>query len=134
MNNIEKQSNILIVSNTSASELSDRIAMYLSALLKEKVERRTMPYKEHANTEVDAQFNYSVRGKNVYVINDVQSGTDEQDMPSINDNLMQALLMINGFKENGAAQRTLVMPFFPYGRQDKQDYQGLRKKDKRVPA
>ena len=55
----------------------------------------------------------SVRGEDVFII---QSGCG-----SINDNIMELLIMINACKIASAARVTAVIPVFPYARQDKKD-------------
>jgi len=54
-----------------------------------------------------------VRGEDVYII---QSGCG-----SINDNLMELLIMIHACKIASAHRVTALIPLFPYARQDKKD-------------
>lgn len=46
----------------------------------------------------------------------MQTGAD-----SINDNLMELLIMINACRTASARRITAVIPCFPYARQDKKD-------------
>ena len=55
----------------------------------------------------------SVRGEDVYIL---QSGCG-----SINDNLMELLIMIHACKIASAHRVTALIPLFPYARQDKKD-------------
>lgn len=55
----------------------------------------------------------SVRDEDVFII---QTGCD-----SINDHLMELLIMINACKTASARRITAVIPCFPYSRQDKKD-------------
>lgn len=55
----------------------------------------------------------SVRDEDVFII---QTGAD-----SINDHLMELLIMINACRTASARRITAVIPCFPYARQDKKD-------------
>ena len=55
----------------------------------------------------------SVRDEDVFII---QTGTE-----SINDHLMELLIMINACRTASARRITAVIPCFPYARQDKKD-------------
>jgi len=55
----------------------------------------------------------SVRGEDVYI---VQSGCG-----TINDHLMEMLIMIHACKIASASRVTALIPLFPYARQDKKD-------------
>lgn len=66
-----------------------------------------------ANGETKVEIGESVRGEDVYII---QSGCG-----SINDNLIELLIMINACKIASASKITAVIPCFPYARQDRKD-------------
>jgi ribose-phosphate pyrophosphokinase len=75
-----------------------------------------------ANTEARPVIANSVRGKHVFI---VQSGNsvkrDNSPDLSINDILMEMLLMVDACKRSGSRNVTLLMPTYPYSRQDKKD-------------
>jgi ribose-phosphate pyrophosphokinase len=66
---------------------------------------------DFANGEIFVRFNESVRGTDAFVI---QSHT-----APINQWVMEQLLMVDALKRASAKRITVIMPFYPYGRQDK---------------
>ena len=66
-----------------------------------------------SNQETAITIGESVRDEDVFII---QTGCD-----SINDHLMELLIMINACKAASARRITAVIPCFPYARQDKKD-------------
>lgn len=72
---------------------------------------------DHANKEIKGQILSNIRGCNVYII---CTGVSDEEH-SINDYLMEALLMINACKGSSAESITLILPYYPYSRSDKKD-------------
>jgi len=72
--------------------------------------------------EINIHINESVRNKDVFII---QSTCRSEDQ-SINDNLMELILLIRTLKRASAGTITIVMPYYGYARQD-------RKSAPRVP-
>merc|ERR1712210_22249 len=107
---------MLVFSLSSHKDLSKKICDRLG-LPHGKVEA-----KSFSNKETNIKIGESVRGKDVYII---QSGCGSVNASgnkqSINDNLMELLIMISACKTASASQVTAVMPYFPYSRQDKKD-------------
>ncbi|CCJ28128.1 unnamed protein product [Pneumocystis jirovecii] len=68
---------------------------------------------KYSNQEMAISIGESVRDEDVFII---QTGCD-----SINDHLMELLIMINACKTASARRITAVIPCFPYSRQDKKD-------------
>jgi len=66
---------------------------------------------EFANGEIFVRFEESVRGCDAFV---VQSMTEP-----INTWVMETLIMVDALKRASAKRITLVLPFYPYARQDK---------------
>jgi ribose-phosphate pyrophosphokinase len=64
-----------------------------------------------ANGEIRVQIGTSVRNEDVFI---VQSGSQ-----SINDSLMELLIMVAACKGGSAKSITAVIPYFPYSRQSK---------------
>lgn len=70
-----------------------------------------------ANTEVKTVLNESIRGKDVFIIQDVENHYDGR---SVDDNLRALYTVIGSCKRCDANYVTAVLPSYPYGRQDKQ--------------
>ena len=78
-----------------------------------------------ANNEIKAEIQESIRGKDVYIFQDVEnhypvnfSGGFKKVL-SINDHLMTILVTIDAARYAGANRITLVCPNYPYARQHK---------------
>ncbi len=67
--------------------------------------------REFANGEIYARPEESVRGCDAFVI--------QSYGPPINKWIMEALIMVDALKRASAKRITVVMPFYPYARQDK---------------
>ncbi|CAI4534710.1 BDN_1c_G0022720.mRNA.1.CDS.1 [Saccharomyces cerevisiae] len=67
--------------------------------------------KKFANGETSVQIGVSVRDEDVYVI---QSGS-----PSINDDIMELLILVSACRGGSARKITAVIPQFPYSKQCK---------------
>lgn len=68
----------------------------------------------------------SVRGKDIFILqtggfSQVPSGIGDGDFRSINDYLIETYLLMRTLRRSDARHITLIMPFFPYARQDKKD-------------
>lgn len=78
---------------------------------------------QFANTETRIIIGESVRRKHVYII---QSGvstlaTDRQPAKSINDHLMDTLILVDACRRASAKSINVVLALYPYSRQDKKD-------------
>jgi ribose-phosphate pyrophosphokinase len=78
------------------------------------------------NGEVKAEIQESIRGKDVYIFQDVEnhfpvrfSGYKEGITLSINDHLLTLFVTIDAAQRAGAGHITLVIPNYPYARQHK---------------
>ncbi len=70
---------------------------------------------EFANGEIHCRFASSIRGADVFIIN-----THSQwEGGSINDSLIEHLVMVDAAKRASAKRITVVAPFYGYGRQDR---------------
>ncbi|XP_015782624.1 ribose-phosphate pyrophosphokinase 1 [Tetranychus urticae] len=99
--------NIKVFSGSSHPDLAQKIVERLGINIGKTV------LKKFSNQETCVEIGESVRGEDVFI---VQSGCGK-----VNDNLMEALIMINACKIASAARVTAVIPCFPYARQDKKD-------------
>lgn len=74
------------------------------------------------NQNVFCRLKTSVRGKDVFIIQPIANSYDEKGvLASVNDNLMELLIMIDTAKRDSAGRITAVVPYFGYGRTDKKD-------------
>ncbi|GHV39237.1 phosphoribosylpyrophosphate synthetase [Spirochaetia bacterium] len=79
-----------------------------------------------ANGEVKAEILESIRGKDIYIVQDVEnrfpvnfSGGDVKKILTVNDHLMTVLVTVDAAKQAGADRVTVVLPIYPYARQHK---------------
>jgi ribose-phosphate pyrophosphokinase len=66
---------------------------------------------DFANGEVFVRFKESVRGSDAFVVQSMTHG--------INKWVMETLIMVDALKRGSAKRITVVLPFYPYARQDK---------------
>jgi ribose-phosphate pyrophosphokinase len=66
---------------------------------------------EFANGEIFVRYRESVRGSDAFVVQSITHG--------VNKWLMETLIMIDALKRGSAKRITVVLPFYPYSRQDK---------------
>jgi ribose-phosphate pyrophosphokinase len=78
------------------------------------------------NDEVKAEILESIRGKDIYIFQDVENhypvnfnNGERQKILSINDHLMTLQVTVDAAKYAGAERVTLVLPVYPYSRQHK---------------
>jgi ribose-phosphate pyrophosphokinase len=96
---------LMLFSGRSNPDLAQKIAKRLN------VELGEVELKTFANDETYCRYGESVRGADVFI---VQTGSSPVDR-----NLMELLIMVNAAKLASAKRITVVMPWFPYSRQDK---------------
>lgn len=99
--------NIKILAGTENRALAKSIADRLG------LELEPTSVKKFANGETAVEIGVSVRGEDVFIVG-CGSG-------SVNDNLMEMLIMINACKYASAQRITALLPIYPYARQDKKD-------------
>ncbi len=97
--------NLLLFTGRAFPELAAEVALALDV-----APVPTSAY-EFANGEIFVRFEESVRGCDAFVL---QSHTTP-----INTWVMEQLLMVDALKRASAKRITVVMPFYPYARQDK---------------
>ncbi len=71
-----------------------------------------------ANTEIKTVIDESIRGRDVYIIQDVENHTEGM---SVDENLRSIYTTIDACRRCGAERLTAILPSYPYARQDKQD-------------
>ncbi|KAI1358379.1 phosphoribosyltransferase-like protein [Xylaria arbuscula] len=95
----------LIFSGTSCPALTGKICENLGT------QPAAAELSQFSNGETSVRILTSVRDKDVFI---VQSGS-----PTINDTIMELLIMISACKGGSANKITAVLPYFPYSRQSK---------------
>jgi ribose-phosphate pyrophosphokinase len=96
---------LMLFSGRAYPELADEVADYLD------VDVTPTSSYDFANGEIFVRFEESVRGSDAFVLQ--SHGTD------INKWVMEQLIMVDALKRASANRITVVMPFYPYARQDK---------------
>jgi len=108
--------NTLIFGGTAVPRLSETIAKFLGVKLS------PINSKRFTDGEVSIQVQKSVRGKDVFIIQSVC----RSDSGSVNDALVELLLLISTLRRASAKKITALIPYYGYARQD-------RKMKSRVP-
>ena len=73
-----------------------------------------------SNQNIFCRLKTSVRGKDVFIIQPIATSYPTAgEMASVNDNLMELLIMIDTAKRDSAGRITAVVPYYGYGRTDK---------------
>jgi len=130
---------LAIFSGTANPELAQEIADRLGRRLGE------VTIRQFANGNVFAKLRASVRSKDVFLVqptcagrryrteeagecvfvpSDVQElkdGEFERLPTSVNDNILELLVLIDTLRRDSAGRITAVVPYFAYGRTDKKD-------------
>lgn len=97
--------NLKLFAGSSHPRLAGTIAKLLKVPLFE------MDLRRFACGEIYAKPVESVRNTDVFVI---QTGTQ-----NVNEDMMELFIMLDSFKRSFAAKTHVVMPYFPYARQDR---------------
>jgi len=98
-----------VVAGRATQELAHDICRELGVRL------GTPNIAEFANGEIHVKYGESIRGSDVFI---VQTHT-EWDGTSINDQIMEHLIMVDAAKRASAKRITAVAPFYGYSRQDR---------------
>jgi ribose-phosphate pyrophosphokinase len=96
---------LMLFSGRAYPELADEIARELEMTVS------PTDIRDFANGEIYTRFHESVRGCDAFVVQ--CHGTP------INKWVMEQLIMVDALKRASAKRITVVMPFYPYARQDK---------------
>ncbi|MFH0763282.1 MAG: ribose-phosphate pyrophosphokinase [Candidatus Omnitrophota bacterium] len=98
---------LAIFSGNANPELAGNICKFLKIKLSDALVSR------FSDDEARVKINENVRGKDVFVI--------QPTCPSVNDHLMELLIMIDALRRSSAQRITAVIPYFGYARQDRKD-------------
>jgi len=100
---------LALYSGRTHPELAQEVATHLN------IDLGTDNLVEFANGEVRCSFGESVRGTDVFIMQ-THFGVDGR---SVNDSLMEHLIMIDAASRASAKRITAVCPFYGYARQDR---------------
>ncbi len=100
---------LALYSGRTHPELAEEVAMHLN------IELGHDNLVEFSNGEVRCRFGESIRGSDVFVIQS-HYGVDNH---SVNDSIMEHLIMIDAAYRASAKRITAVCPFYGYARQDR---------------
>ncbi|AXX27981.1 Ribose-phosphate pyrophosphokinase [Actinosynnema pretiosum subsp. pretiosum] len=97
--------NLMLFGGRAYPELTEEVAKHLN------VSVTPQAAYDFANGEIFVRFEESVRGCDAFVI--------QSHKAPINQWLMEQLIMVDTLKRASAKRITVIMPFYPYARQDK---------------
>ena len=109
--NNNKLDNIVLLNGNSNILLAEKISKCLNIKLCE------CNIAKFSNTEIKINICENIRNKDIFII---QTGIND-DNNSVNDYIMETLLLIDACKRSMANTINLIMPCYPYARQDKKE-------------
>ena len=98
---------LCILSGRANPKLAAEIASYLSIGL------GSVTLDNFPDGEISVRLDTNVRGRDVFLV--------QPTGPSVNENLMELLILIDTCKRASAARITAVIPYYGYARQDRKD-------------
>jgi ribose-phosphate pyrophosphokinase len=100
-----------IFAGSAHPELAREIAGFLGVSLGQA------RLKRFPDTEVSFQIDENIRGTDIFVLQPTcASGTS-----SVDQHIMELMIMIDAFRRSSAARITAVIPYYGYARQDRKD-------------
>jgi len=111
---------VQVIWSRNNSEMGHQIIQYLKQSKINIDDENICIINQFANTEINVKLEKSVRDNDVYIIS---SGCATESM-SINDSLVELLMLISACSRSNASKITAVLPCFPYARADKKDHRG----------
>jgi len=100
-----------VFSGSAHVELTKEIAQFLGVPMGASRLRR------FPDTEVSFQIDENIRGTDVFVI----QPTCATQTGSVDQHLMELMIMVDAFRRSSAARITAVIPYYGYARQDRKD-------------
>jgi len=100
-----------VFSGSAHVELTREIAQFLGVPMGASRLRR------FPDTEVSFQIDENIRGTDVFVI----QPTCATQTGSVDQHLMELMIMVDAFRRSSAARITAVIPYYGYARQDRKD-------------
>jgi ribose-phosphate pyrophosphokinase len=106
-----------IFSGTANEPLADEVCHFLG------MQRGQAQVTRFADGEAYVQIQENVRGADVFVMQPTCRATDRNTgrTASVDEHLMELMLMIDALKRASARRITAVIPYFGYARQDRKD-------------
>src|SRR5438874_3316689 len=101
----ESKKSLMLFSGRAFPELAEEIGQVLGV-----APTPTDAY-QFANAEIFVRYQESVRGCDAFVVQSM--------CQPVNQWLMESMIMVDALKRGSAKRITVVLPFYPYGRQDK---------------
>ena len=98
---------LVLISGRAHRELAAEIAQYLG------LELGAINLADFPDGEISCQLHENIRGRDVFLI--------QPTGPSVNNNLMELLVMIDACARASAERITPIIPYFGYARQDRKD-------------
>jgi len=106
--------NVVLLSGNSNVKLAKQIGEKLGL----PIDERNVPTM-FANSELRCRIHENLRGKDIFI---VQTGcTNPKKNMSVNDIILETLIMIDACRRSMASTVTVIMPNYPYARGDKKD-------------
>jgi len=100
-----------VFSGSAHPELSREVAEFLG------VQPGRARLRRFADSEVSFQIDENIRGADVFIV----QPTCANGSLSVDQNLVELLIMIDAFRRSSAARITAVVPYYGYARQDRKD-------------
>jgi ribose-phosphate pyrophosphokinase len=109
-----------VFSGSAHTELTREIAQFLGVGVGQSRLRR------FPDTEVSFQIDENIRGTDVFIVQPTCAshylGEDGRErVRSVDQHLLELLIMIDAFRRSSAARITAVLPYYGYARQDRKD-------------
>jgi ribose-phosphate pyrophosphokinase len=101
----ENRKSLMLFSGRAFPELAEEIGAVLG------VKPTPMDAYDFANGEIFVRYRDSVRGCDAFVVQSMAQG--------VNKWMMESLIMCDALKRGSAKRITVVLPYYPYSRQDK---------------
>jgi ribose-phosphate pyrophosphokinase len=74
------------------------------------------------DSEVSFQIDENIRGTDVFIVQPTcQTATESMPWRSVDDHVMELLIMVDAFRRSSASRITAVLPYYGYARQDRKD-------------
>jgi len=100
-----------VFSGSAHPELSREIAAFLGVSVGQA------RLKRFPDTEVSFQIDENIRGTDIFVV----QPTCANGTASVDQHIMEMMIMIDAFRRSSAARITAVIPYYGYARQDRKD-------------
>jgi ribose-phosphate pyrophosphokinase len=100
-----------VFSGSAHPDLAREIAAFLGVSLGQA------RLKRFPDTEVSFQIDENIRGTDIFVV----QPTCANGTASVDQHIMELMIMIDAFRRSSAARITAVIPYYGYARQDRKD-------------